>query len=319
MSAPRRRRSTIPALVGVAAPVGPGLEQTFAQIERTLRDARAVGAGLVVFPECMLGGYPIEGVDGGRTAPTPPALHLDGPEIARLSRLAAGMTVCAGFTEDGPGGPYNSAVCVSGDGVLGHYRKVHLPPSERFAYRAGDRFGAFDTPVGRVGMLICYDKLFPEAARILADDGAQIIAAMSAWPVSRLRPARRLARDHQTLHFDLLDRTRAIENQVVWVSSNQSGHSGGLRFLGHAKVVDPDGRVLASTRGGRAGLATARIDPAEATAATRAALCHLDDRRGASYLLRPATERDTMTLDRPMSMASMSMAPDRVMSMVPTT
>ncbi|MDQ2839408.1 MAG: hypothetical protein M3Y89_18750, partial [Actinomycetota bacterium] len=99
-----------------------------------------------------------------------------------------------------------------------------------------------------------------------------------------------------------------------------SGSSGGLRFLGHAKVVDPDGRVLACTRGGRSGLATARIDPAEATAATRAALCHLDDRRGASYLAQPSAERDTMGLDRMMSMAR---PPDihgseRLMSIAPT-
>lgn len=280
----RARRSTIPALVGVAAPsMGPGLEDCFSWIERTLRGARTIGAGLVVFPECVLGGYPVEGVGGGRTAAMPPALPVDGPEIARLVALAGDTTICVGFTEDATGGPYNSAVCVSGDGVLGHHRKVHLPPGERFAYRPGDRFDAFDTPVGRMGMLICYDKVFPEAAGALAADGAQLIASMAAWPTCRLAPARRLARDRQTLHFDLLDQARAIENQVVWVSSNQAGRSGGLRFLGHAKVVDPDGQVLARTRGGRPGLATARIDVAGATAATRTALCHLDDRRSAGY------------------------------------
>lgn len=263
--------------------MGPGLEESLLWVQRTVRAARRMGAGLLVLPECIVGGYPVEGVGGGRTAATPPALHVDGPEIARLVAMAAEMTICVGFTEDAPGGPYNSAVCLSGDGVLGHHRKVHLPPGERFTYRPGDRFDAFDTPVGRMGMLICYDKVFPEAARALAADGAQLIASMSAWPTCRLAPARRLARDRQTLHFDLLDRARAIENQVVWVSSNQSGRSGGLRFLGHAKVVDPDGRVLARTRGGRSGLAAARIDPAQATAATRAALCHLDDRRSLSY------------------------------------
>ncbi|MGI8429931.1 MAG: carbon-nitrogen hydrolase family protein [Solirubrobacteraceae bacterium] len=284
MTARRARRSTLPALVGVAAPsIGPGLEEAFGWIERTLRNARTIGAGLVVFPECILGGYPVEGVGGGRTAATPAALQIEGPEIARLVTLAEEMTICVGFTEDAPGGPYNSAVCVSGDGVLGHHRKVHLPPGERFAYRPGDRFNAFDTPVGRMGMLICYDKVFPEAAGALAADGAQLIASMSAWPTCRLAPTRRLARDRQTLHFDLLDRARAIENQVVWVSSNQAGRSGALRFLGHAKIVDPDGNVLAHTRGGRSGLAAARIDVPSATATTRAALCHLDDRRSAGY------------------------------------
>ncbi len=79
---------------------------------------------------------------------------------------------------------------MSGDGVLGHQRKVHLPPGERGVYSAGEGFAAFDTPVGRIGMLVCYDKVFPEAARALAVDGAEIIASLAAWPVCRLRPAR---------------------------------------------------------------------------------------------------------------------------------
>src|SRR5437588_422047 len=82
---------------------------------------------------------------------------------------------------------------------------------------------AFDAPVGRVGLLICYDKLFPEAARTLALDGAEIIAALSAWPVDRVSPALRVSADRQTRQFDLIDEARAVENQVVWVSSNLTG------------------------------------------------------------------------------------------------
>src|SRR5437764_2931123 len=147
---------------------------------------------------------------------------LDGPELARIQQIAGPTVVCAGFTEEGG---YSSAVCVTGAGVLGHHRKVHLPPSERDAFRPGDGFAAFDTPLGRVGMLICYDKVFPEAARTLALDGAEIVASLSAWPVCRFAPAGRLAQDRQTRQFNLLDQARAMENQVVWVSSNVAGRT----------------------------------------------------------------------------------------------
>jgi predicted amidohydrolase len=170
---------------------------------------------------------------------------------------------------------------VSGDGVLGLHRKVHLPPAELGSFTAGDRFAAFETPVGRVGMLICYDKSFPEAARALALDGALIVACLSAWPLCRVRPARRPAADVQARHFDVLDRARAIENQVVWASSNLTGRLGELRFPGRAKVIGPDGEVRAATRA-RAGTALGRVDLAE-VARARSAVFHLDDRRPAAY------------------------------------
>jgi len=201
--------------------------------------------------------------------------------------MAGDLVVCIGYTVAGAAGLHSSAVCVSGDGVLGHQRKVHLPPAERFAYTAGEGFAAFDTPAGRLGMLICYDKLFPEAARALALDGAEIVCALAAWPLDRHMPARRVRDDRQTRHFDLVDATRAVENQVVWVASNQTGRWGSLRFLGGAKVVDPDGRVLART-GARPGIASAAIDAPAAIAASRAFIDHLGDRRPEAYGLSPA-------------------------------
>jgi predicted amidohydrolase len=166
--------------------------------------------------------------------------------------------------------------------VLGNHRKVHQPLNENASYGRGDSFAAFDTPVGRLGMLICYDKAFPEAARALALDGAEIIVVVSAWPGSRTNAPADLAEDRWTRRFDLFDRARALENQVVWLSANQSGTFGRLRFVCSAKVVDPGGDVLAST-GVAPGVAVADIDVAEALTAARRSMGHLRDRRPDAY------------------------------------
>ena len=275
--------SPTPAIAAVAAPFGRDIDAGLRTMERSIAAAAAQGAGLVVFPESALGGYLREPMPGETGPQLPVALDPDGPEIAALIRMAGDTVVCAGYTEAGAEGRrYASAICVNGNGVLGHHRKVHLPPGERFSYTAGDRFAAFDTPAGRIGMLICYDKLFPEAARALALDGADIIASMAAWPVCRQRPARRIAQDRQTRHFNITDTARAVENQVVWVSSNQTGTLGPLRFLGNAKIVDPDGVVLART-GATAGIALAQIDAAAAVRESRMGIDHLADRRPDAY------------------------------------
>jgi predicted amidohydrolase len=290
---PRRREAdTAPVITGgitvaaVAAPFDRDLERAFARIEAAIDRAREQGARLLVLPESALGGYIREPGPEESAPDVPPGLHRDGPELARLRALAGDMVICAGYTEAADEGLYASAVCVSGDGVLGHQRKVHLPPAERFAYVAGDGFAAFDTPAGRLGMLLCYDKLFPEAARALALDGAEILCSLSAWPVDRHSPARRIRDDRQTRHFDLCDSARAVENQVFVVSANQTGRWGPLRFLGSAKVVDPHGAVLTRTGAGE-GLAVADVDLA-ALEQARIVIDHLADRRPDAY---PAVER----------------------------
>ena len=127
-------------------------------------------------------------------------------------------------------------------------------------------------------MLIDYDKTFPESARSLALDGAEILACLSAWPTSITNRAPRMAQDRQSRLFDLYDQARAAENQVVLVSSNQTGAMGGMRFLGQAKVVGPGGDILARTWS-KAGLAVAELDVAAEIARARRVLRHLDERR----------------------------------------
>jgi N-carbamoylputrescine amidase len=278
-------------IAAVSAPFGRDVDAALDRIGRTLDEARARGARLVVLPECALGGYVREPV-GAESAPDlPPALDPDGPEVRRLVAMAGDLVVCAGLTEEAPDGRRNAAVCVSGDGVLGRHHKVHLPPAERFAYTPGERFAAFDTPVGRLGMLVCYDKLFPEAARALVVDGAEVVASLAAWPVDRLTPARRVSADRQTRHFDVVDVARAVENQVTWVSSNQCGRWGPLRFVGSAKVVDPDGVVRART-GASGGLAVADVNVRAERESAMLGVDHLADRRPSAYV--PHTSAGTV-------------------------
>jgi predicted amidohydrolase len=267
-------------LAALAGHFGRDLEGNLTRIEAVLDEARETGADLVVLPDAALGGY-LPRFDA-RADDLPPALDPNGPEIKRLIGLAGSLTLCVGYCETDGDRRYNAAVCVTGDGVLGRHRKVHQPVGERSAYAAGDRFDAFDTPVGRMGMLIDYDKTFPEAARRLAVGGATIIGCLSAWPASLTNRAPRLAIDRQTRLFDLYDCARAAENQVVVVSSNQTGRFGQLTFLGRAKIVDPGGDILARTSG-KAALATARIDVEAEVEKARTVLHHLAERRLDTY------------------------------------
>ena len=266
-------------MAAVAANFDRDLEADFARIAGLIERARSEGVQLLALPEGALGGYLLS-LDG--SADPPPAFELDGPEIARLVALAGDLVVTAGYAEAADGFIYNSAVCVNGDGVLGHHRKVHQPLHEDAHYAAGDRFEAFDTPVGRLGMMICYDKAFPEAARSLALDGAEVIVCLSAWPGARTNPDPDLAKDRWKRRFDLFDRARALENQVVWLSANQSGTFGSLRFVASAKVVDPGGDILADT-GVAEGMAIAELDIAESLDLARRSMGHLRDRRPETY------------------------------------
>lgn len=281
---------TMVTLGALAAHFGRDVERGLAKVVGIIEAAARDGVDLLVFPDASIGGY-IGDLRHPDPAELPPALDPDGPEIAQIIAAARDTTICIGYTEADGGQRFNTAICVSGDGVLGTHRKVHQPAGESEAYRAGEGFAAFDSPVGRIGMLIDYDKTFPEAARTLALDGAKVIAALSAWPASVTDRAARLPADRQSRLFDLYDCARAAENQVFVVSANQTGVMGSLRFLGQAKVVGPGGEVLATTRS-KGGLAKVELDVDAEVRRARRVLDHLHERKPESYridTIAPAT------------------------------
>jgi predicted amidohydrolase len=282
------------AVAAVAASFGRDVEANLAKIAAYVETARDRGVSLLALPEACLGGY-LSVLGRGRDGTfdespdsLPPVMDADGPELRRVADLARGMTIVVGFCEASGEQRYNSAAIVTGDGVLGVHRKIHQPLGENLYYAPGDELRAFDTPVGRVGVLICYDKTFPEAARALALDGAQVIACVSAWPASRTATASDLADDRWTHRFNLFDQARALENQVIWAASNQTGTFGKLRFVGNAKVVGPGGDVLDTTGVGD-GLAVAELDIAQALETARRSMFYLRDRRPDAY---PAADID---------------------------
>ena len=265
----------------VAAGFTRDLEFDLARVEALIRHARRESVQLLVLPDAALGGY-LSDLSRSEHDDLPPALELDDPLIAKIIAMAGEMVVCFGFCEASGALRYNTALCVTGDGVLGRHRKVHQPPGERKVYAAGNKFASFDTPVGRIGMMIDYDKTFPEAARTLAVDGAEVIACLNAWPTSITNRAPRMNEDRQSRLFDLYDRSRAAENQVILVSSNLTGSIGGMRFLGQSKVVGPGGDIVARTWS-KAGIAIAALDVRAELDTARRVLHHLDERRPEAY------------------------------------
>jgi predicted amidohydrolase len=276
-------------LAAVAANFTRDLEQNYALIESLAQQAREEGVDFLVLPEAAIGGYLSSLGNHGDTVKStskslPPAIRLDGPEIARVQELVGDLLIAIGFCELDDDGEtrYNTAAVLDGHRIYGTYRKVHQPLGEGMSYSAGSDYGVFDTPIGRVGLQICYDKAFPEAARIMALKGAQVIASLSAWPAARTATAENLQDDRWTYRFNLFDAARALDNQVFWIASNQSGTFGSLRYVGNAKVVDPGGNTLATTLLG-GGMAVADVDVDGTFRAMRAGMFHLRDRRPDVY------------------------------------
>lgn len=221
-----------------------------------LEEAAAAGAELVVFPETSLQGYPAvlaHGQDQEVLARVyDVAEPLDGPRVAELSAAARdlGVHVIFGMTERGsrPGVVFNSTVLAGPGGIVGTYRKVHVGITEQVIWSRGQDWPVYDTPLGRIGMLICYDQAWPESCRELTLRGAELLVMSTAWSLRPHEPSPEESLSAE--HYQLFGKARAVENQRWFISSNFTGPLGGLTFFGHSQVIDPLGQVVAATGSG---------------------------------------------------------------------
>ncbi|MGA8427242.1 MAG: nitrilase-related carbon-nitrogen hydrolase [Candidatus Dormiibacterota bacterium] len=252
--------------------------------------AANAGARLIVLPELANSGYAFNSQDeaelGSESAPDGPTLLAWAEQCHKL-----GVWVVAGFSERSAAGRFDSAALVGPTGVMGVYRKAHLFFNEQTYFQPGDSgFPVFELPFGRVGMLICYDLWFPEAARVLSLAGADIICVPTNW-VANFR--HRVHDERGWTMGNYASVAVATQNQVFLAAADRIGSERDIEFVGSSCVVGPDGWMLAgpATRSDEA-LLLADVDLAQsATKKQRTPRNHaLGDRRPDLYRELSATE-----------------------------
>ena len=214
---------------------------------------------------------------------------IPGPTTRLLSQAAKKhkITLVSSLFEKRTGGLYhNTAVVFGPDGkILGTYRKMHIPDdpgfSEKFYFAPGDTgFQPIDTPVGRLGVLVCWDQWYPEAARLMALRGAEILVYPTA--IGLARSEKRELHRVQLGAWQTIQRSHAIANGVYVLSINRIGREDHLDFWGTSFVSDPFGRVMAQASSDKAEIVRATLD-LDQIGATRQHWPFLRDRRIDAY------------------------------------
>ena len=213
-------------------------ERNLKQITEQASKARRKNIDLLVFPELHLTGYSMRDEVSHLAEPVP------GPSTKKVEALARdhGVHVVFGMPEESEvkGVIHNTAVLVGPKGLIGKYRKIHLPThsvfEERRYYRPGREAAVFKTDLGTIGLNICYDLYFPELTRLQALKGAELVVFISASPGLRRR------------FFEGFCLSRAMENAIYLAYVNRVGVEEGLQFWGGSRVVAPNGSVLAQCK-----------------------------------------------------------------------
>ena len=224
------------------------VETNLAEIERRLEEAAANGAELIVFPECAVTGYCFNGLEEA----LPDTDEVPGQTTSRLIDICAEADVHAvvGMLERDGNAIYNTCTMLGPGGLVGKYRKIHLPHLgvDNFVAPGDARWQVHPVSEATVGMHICYDSAFPESARTMALDGAEILALPTNFP-----PGAECLCEHVLP-------ARAMENCVYLVAANRVGTERGFTFLGESKICGPDGEILAQAPADEAAIIYADID-----------------------------------------------------------
>lgn len=219
-----------------------------------LGEAAKNGASLVAFPECALTGYGF----ASRAEALASAEPIPGQSVAMIAQACATLgTFCVfGLLEADGDRLFNACVLVGPEGLVGSYRKIHLPfvGVDRFA-DPGDRpFAVHEANGLRIGMHICYDGAFPESARVLTLLGADLLILPTNWPT------------HSETAAEHMMSCRALENVVYTMAVDRVGTESGFEFIGRSSITDTAGNRLAFASADREEILYADIEPAKARA-----------------------------------------------------
>lgn len=209
------------------------------KIESLVTKAKQQGADLVIFPELSLTGYTMRDqiYELAETIPGHSMTVLEKIAKKTGTYIVFGMPELSGKTQ---ATIYNAAVLVGPNGFVGKYRKMYLPThsvfEEKRYFRPGYQTGVFETELGKIGLIICYDIFFPEVSRLTRLKGAQLIVCISASPATR------------RTFFETLTAARAIENTAFLAYVNLVGIEDGLQFWGGSRLVGPNGKTLVQAK-----------------------------------------------------------------------
>ena len=247
-STPLRDRDAL-ALALIQLRCGDDPQENVARACERIEAAARDGAEVVALQELFRSPYPGQGEDASRFDWAEP---IPGPTSETLSKLAAarGIAIVASlFEARAPGLYHNTAVVFDADGSqAGLYRKAHIPDDplyqEKYYFAPGDTgFAAVPTRFAALGPLVCWDQRFPEAARLTALAGAQLLVYPTAIGWQFDEGAEEDAAQHDA--WETVQRAHAIANGVFVAAVNRVGREGEIRFWGQSFVADPFGRVLA--------------------------------------------------------------------------
>ncbi|PVW05275.1 carbon-nitrogen hydrolase [Microbacterium sp. Gd 4-13] len=209
----------------------------FARIRDAVLRSGSDGAGLIVVPELATSGY----VFADRAEAFAASVARDDPRWRDLAAaLPRGAVAVVGYAERDGEHLYNTAAVLTRDERIGDYRKAHLWGMEADFFRTGDAAGAlFETPVGRLGVAICYDNEFPEVPRRLALAGADVLALPVNWPLVARPEGERAPETIQAM-------AAARSSRLATVIADRRGVERGVPWTGGTAVIDEDGWVAAS-------------------------------------------------------------------------
>lgn len=221
-----------------------GLENKAANVEATLAQVRACaaeGARLVVLPELASTGYSFDTREEAyaHAEPVP-----DGPTCTAWAELARELDVyvVAGIAESDGVQLFDTAVLIGPEGFIGKYRKTHLWNREKLIFTPGSSYPVFETRIGRIGLLVCWDIWFPEVARILTAQGADVICSVNNW-VWTPPP---LFDDAGNCMASYLTMGASHVNSVPIVAANRVGEERGGKFLGCSLITGVNGWPMSS-------------------------------------------------------------------------